>query len=284
MEQALAELASQGHIYFILLLIVVGVFGGYVAGLFGIGGGVVLVPAFVTVFPYFGTSHSVLMHAAVGTCLALIVPGALMSSRKQLQQGNLDLRLLRSWLPAVCVGIVIGALLMRTVPTTVLKLFFVVFLLCVTIYALVERHSDDGGDGVPPPGMRNAGGLLIGGLSVILGIGGGTFSVPFFRFFHYPLKRAIALSSATGIFIGAGGAIGAILTGWGVAGRAPHSLGYVSVSAFLVLAPCMMIFSPLGSRTANALPERLLKCLFIVFLAVMTVYMAFQTYAGIEAH
>ena len=80
MEAASAELVSRGHIYFVLILVVVGVFGGYVAGLFGIGGGVVLVPTFVTLFPYFGTSHDVLMHAAVGTCLALIVPGAMMSA------------------------------------------------------------------------------------------------------------------------------------------------------------------------------------------------------------
>ena len=112
MDAALAELASHGHTYYIVLLIVVGVFGGYVAGLFGIGGGVVLVPTFVTLFPYFGTSLAVLMHAAVGTCLALIVPGALMATRKQQQQGNLDLALLRSWLPAVCIGIVVGARLL----------------------------------------------------------------------------------------------------------------------------------------------------------------------------
>ena len=80
------------------------------------------------------------------------------------------------------------------------------------------------------------------------------------------------------------GALGAIASGWGVAGRAPHSLGYVSVSVFLILTPCMMIFAPLGSRTANALPERPLKRLYTVFLAAMTAYMAVQTYAGIEAH
>jgi uncharacterized membrane protein YfcA len=116
-------------------------------------------------------------------------------------------------------------------------------------------------------------GVFGGYVAGLFGIGGGTFAVPFYRFFHDPLKRAIALSSATGIFIGLDG---------GVAGRAPHSLGYVSVSAFLILTPCMMTFSPLGSRAANALPERLLKRLYIVFLAGMTVYMAVQTYAGMS--
>ena len=118
----------------------------------------------------------------------------------------------------------------------------------------------------------------------MLGIGGGTFAVPFYRFFHYPLKRAIALSSATGGLIGLGGAIGAVVTGWGVAGRPPHSLGYVSVAAFVILAPCMMIFSPLGVKTGNALPERLLNRVYVGFLAVMTLYMAYQTYRGIQAH
>lgn len=280
----MAELGLQGHLYYVLILIAVGVLGGYVAGLFGIGGGVVLVPVFVTVFPYFGASHAVLMHAAVGTCLALVVPGAVMSARKQHQQGNLDLRLLRSWLPPVCVGIVIGALLVRVFPTIALKLLFVAFLLSATVYAIFNRDREDAGEGVPRGAAKNAGGILIGALSVMLGIGGGTFSVPFYRFFHYPLKRAIALSSATGFFIGLGGAIGAIAAGWGVAGRPPHSIGYVSVAAFLILTPCMMIFSPLGSKTGNALSERLLNRIYIGFLATMTVYMAYQTYQDFGPH
>ena len=280
----MADLGLQGYLHYVTILVAVGVIGGYVAGLFGIGGGIVLVPAFVTVFPYFGASHDVLMHSAVGTCLALIVPGAVMSARKQHQQGNLDLALLRKWLPPVCVGIGIGALLMRVFPTTALKLLFVAFLLSATVYALLEKDPRAGEAGVPPTGIRNAGGVLVGALSVMLGIGGGTFAVPFYRFFHYPLKRAIALSSATGGFIGFGGAIGAVVTGWGVAGQPPHSLGYVSVAAFVVLAPCMMIFSPLGSKTGNALPERLLNRVYVGFLAVMTLYMAYQTYRGIQAH
>lgn len=277
----MAELGLQGQLFYVLILIAVGVLGGYVAGLFGIGGGIVLVPAFVTVFPYFGASHAVLMHAAVGTCLALIVPGAVMSARKQHQQGNLDVSVLRSWLPPVCIGIVIGALLMRVFPTVALKLLFVVFLLSATVYAIVKRDKEKGGDGVPHGAVKNAGGVLIGAISVMLGIGGGTFSVPFYRFFHYPLKRAIALSSATGAFIGLGGAIGAIVAGWGVAGRPPHSLGYVSIAAFLILTPCMMIFAPLGAKTANALPERLLNRIYIGFLAAMTVYMGYQTYRSL---
>ena len=274
----MAELGLEGYAYYVLVLIAVGVIGGYVAGLFGIGGGIVLVPAFVTVFPYFGTSHDVLMHSAVGTCLALIVPGAVMSTRKQHQQGNLDPALLRSWLPSVIVGIVVGAVLVKSFPTTALKLLFVAFLMSATVYALVKKSARSGREGIPPPVPRTVGGVVIGALSVMLGIGGGTFAVPFYRFYNYPLKRAIALSSATGGFIGLGGAIGAIASGWGVAGRPPHSLGYVSIAAFVILTPCMMIFSPLGAKTGNALPERTMNRIYIGFLAVMTIYMAYQTY------
>lgn len=280
----MAELNISQHLFYFLILVGVGVLAGYVAGLFGIGGGFVLVPVFVTVFPYFGTSHDVLMHSAVGTCLAIIVPGAVMSARKQYQQGNLDTRLLRSWLAPVCVGIVIGALLMRVIPTTALKLLFVAFLLSATVYAVVKKDAADTNEGVPTGAIKNVGGTLIGALSVMLGIGGGTFSVPFYRFFHYPLKRAIALSSATGIVIGLGGAISAIVAGWGMHGRPPHSIGYVSISAFVLLTPCMMIFSPLGSKAANALPDNLLNRIYIGFLAVMTIYMAYQTFRGTQLH
>ena len=283
MERVLVELGLQDHLHFALILIAVGILGAYVAGLFGIGGGIVLVPAFVTIFPHFGAAHAVIMHTAVGTCLALIVPGAIMSARRQHEQGNLDLALLRSWLPGICAGIVVGSLLMSLFPTTALKLFFVVFLLSATIYASIKRDRTGPGESVPPRVARTIAGPLIGALSVMLGIGGGTFTVPFYRFYRYPLKRAIALSSATGAFIGLGGAIGAICAGWGVDGRPPPSLGYVAITPFLIITPCMMIFAPLGSRSANALPEKLLKRVYVFFLAGMTIYMGYQTYVDLQA-
>ena len=279
----MAELGLQGHLHFALILIAAGILGAYVAGLFGIGGGVVLVPAFVTIFPHFGTAHAVLMHTAVGTCLALIVPGAIMSARRQHKQGNLDMALLRSWLPGICVGIVVGSLLMPLFPTAALKLFFVIFLLSATIYASIKTDRGGPGEGAPPRVTRTITGPLIGALSVMLGIGGGTFTVPLFRFYRYPLKRAIALSSATGAFIGLGGAIGAVCAGWGVDGRPPPSLGYVGITPFLIIAPCMLICAPLGARSANVLPEKLLNRVYVLFLAGMTIYMSYQTYIELEA-
>lgn len=278
----MADPDIAGHLGFIVVLLAVGVVGGYVAGLFGIGGGIVLVPAFVAIFPHFGTDHAVLMHSAVGTCLALIVPGALMSARRQRRQGNLDMVVLRSWLPGVAAGVVAGALMVGVMPTTALKVLFVAFLLSATIYSIIERDRPDAEAALPGVAVRNGAGLVIGGLSVMLGIGGGTFAVPFYRFFDYPLKRAIALSSATGLLIGLGGAIGAVVSGWGAPGRAPDSLGYVSMTAFVILAPCMMVFGPLGARSANALPGPVLGRVYTVFLATMTVYMTYQVWRGMQ--
>jgi len=119
-------------------------------------------------------------------------------------------------------------------------------------------------------------GFFIGGFSVLLGIGGGTFTVPYYKFSGYPLKKAIALSTATSLFIGTAGAIGTMVDGWGLAHRAPYSIGFVHIPSFLILTPFMIVMAPLGSRTANHLPDRALKWVYAAFLASVTGYMLYR--------
>ena len=204
-----------------------GVVTGYACGFFGIGGGVILVPTFLTLFPELGVSHDVVMHAAVGTCLALVVPASIASTRKHYKLGNVESRLLRTWLPWIAVGTVVGAVTIRYIGTRDLKIIFTVYMFLTTIYIAFHHVPAGRASGVPGRFAQASGGLVIGNLSTWLGLGGGTFTVPYFRTFHYPMKRSVAIASATGIVIGAGGAIGAIVQGWGAPGRGHLSLGYV---------------------------------------------------------
>ena len=255
-----------------------GVVTGYACGLFGIGGGVILIPTFLTVFPEIGVSHDVVMHCAVGTCLALVVPAAVASTRKHHKLGNLEARLLRSWLPWIGLGTLIGVLTIELIKTRDLKIMFTAYMFLMTVYVAL-RHVPEGAEAGEPGTLAKAvGGLVIGDVSAWLGLGGGTFTVPFFRTFRYPMKKAVALASATGLVVGGGGAIGAVVQGWGESGRGPFSLGYVDGLAFLVITPFLIIFAPLGAKTATKLRERTLKWSYVALLAVLSAYMAYKTF------
>lgn len=267
------DLASPEIYYFLAALLGAGALAGFTAGLFGVGGGIVLVPTFFTLLPYFHTDPQVVMHMAVGTSLALILPGAVMGSKKQFKLGNLELRVFRSWLPPILVGVVAGVILLNFLSTKILKIIFSGYLWVATVYAIIQRPPPEGNEGLPPVLWQRIVGFFTGSISVLLGIGGGTFTVPFFKFSHYPLKKAIALSTATTFWVGLGGAVGTILDGWGTRGRPEYSVGYVSLPAFILLSPLMMVFTPLGSQTAHVLPQKALKIIYVAFLGAMAGYM-----------
>jgi uncharacterized membrane protein YfcA len=186
------------------------------------------------------------------------------------------LNLLFFWVRTVILGIIAGSILLNFISTEELKIYFSIYLLCVTLYSIFQPESKLNGEGTPPRFLMRIAGFFVGGISVLLGIGGGTFTVPFFKFSQYPLKKAIALSTATSLVVGFGGTIGVLLSGLGAPGRTPYSWGFVNIPAFILLTPGMMIFSPLGARTANHLPNRSLKALYISFFALMTLYMGWK--------
>lgn len=263
----------QSSPFILLALLLVCVIAGYASGLFGIGGGVVTVPALMTILPFWKTSPDVLMHLAVGTSLALILPGGSAATWKQYQLGNLDLSILKTWMPPVIFGVVLGGLVFSKIPSDGLKVFFLIYLIIATVYAWFQKPPADSQSRVPRVALQRLVGVAIGGISLLLGIGGGTFTVPFFKFCHYPMIRAIAISSATSLVLGIFGTAAVIVDGWGYSGRAPYSLGFVSLPALLVGTPAMLIFAPLGAKQAHRFKETVLKKIYVGFLGLMAVYM-----------
>lgn len=265
----------------IVTLLLAGSLAGVAAGLFGIGGGAVLVPAFATLLPYAGIQPDVLMHMAVGTSLALIVPGGLMATRKQHQLGNLEWSLFWRWIPWVLIGVVLGVFLLNIFSSHKLKIFFVIYLAMATLYAIFQPKRPQDHLGKPSYLVQILIAPVIGTLSVLLGIGGGTFTVPFFKFSYYPLKKAIALSTATGLFIGLGGALGVAWDGIGRLGHTDHTLGFIYLPAFFLVTPMMMLFAPMGARLAHYLSDKTLHRVYIGFLAFMTIYMFVKVFGGL---
>ena len=261
-------------VYFLIALIITGIIAGYLAGLFGVGGGGVLVPVLATIFPYFGDNPAMDMHCAIGTALALIIPGAVTSTLHHAKQGTLEENIWKLWLVAVTVGIIIGVLITKRVEGELLKIVFAVYMFIVAaVLYFKQKKPGDHRPHYPSRLVQIGVGTGVGCLSSILGLGGGSFTVPFYNQYNIPLKRAIALGNVTGIAIGLLGAIGAMVNGWGLVGRPGFSIGYVNIPAFLIISPLTMLCAPKGTALSFRLSSRTLKNICAGFYLLMGIYM-----------
>jgi len=264
----------------LLMLAVLGGLAGIFAGLFGIGGGTVVVPGLVYVFTQMGIPQDIIMHMALGTSLAVIIPASLAAMRAQLAKGTVRLDFVRRMSPGLVLGSLMGASIAHFIPTHQLMLIFSGFLLFVSFNVfwggrkkvtapVTERPSPSWVFGI-------ATGLVVGMVSALLGIGGGTLLVPTLLGFGLAMHAAVGTSSAMGSIIALPGAIGYVLSGADVASRPEFSLGYVSLSAMLVLAPLATFAAPYGVRLSHHLPVRVLKMLFAAFLALIALKMLWK--------
>lgn len=250
----------------VVSLIVTGAAAGVLAGLLGVGGGIVIVPVLYHLFTLLGVDESVKMHVAVGTSLATIIPTSLRSAMSHSKKGNLDRDLLRSLVPSLVIGVFLGAVLSGYLSGNVLTLVFGVIALLVALnmaFSIVPQ----GAASTLPGGMTRQGiGAGIGGFSTLMGIGGGTLSVPVFSVFNVPMHRAVGTAAAIGSIISIPGALGFMITGMGVADRPPFSLGYVNLIGFVLIVPMTVWMAPVGARIANAINATWLKRAFAFFL------------------
>lgn len=257
-------------------LLAAGACAGILAGLFGVGGGIVIVPALFTALTAFGYPADVAMHIATGTSLATIIPTGLSSARAHYKRGSVDMDVLRLLAPSTAVLAFIGAFVASGVGGRFLTLLFAVFAALIGLLMLKGQKGFALVSEVPKGHKRHAVGGGIGLLSAMLGIGGGTMSVPTLAACGYKMTLAVGTGSALGLFIALPGALGFIVTGWGHAGLPPFSLGYVNLVAMAIIAPLSVVFAPLGARLAHKLPELWLRRGFAVFLMLMSVKMALK--------
>lgn len=263
-------------------LLLAGYVAGVIAGLLGVGGGIVMVPVLFQAWVLIGVETSLQMHLAVGTSLAAICVTSLRSVQAHAKTGHVDFAVLRRWGPYVVGGALAGAVAARFVSGAQLTLLFALLTLVLgTRMALVpnaqervqEGGKEDAASGVPaltPPALAPLGqaGLagLIGFFSALVGIGGGTFSVPLLTRIGLVVHRAVATSAGIGLFIAVPGTLGFIASGWASAGLPPWSLGYVSLPAFMTLIPTTVLGAPVGARLAHRLSRRTLRLIFAGFL------------------
>ena len=254
-------------------ILVAGLVAGLLAGLLGVGGGIVIVPVLFNVFLFLGIDEAVRMHLAVGTSLATIIPTAITSARGHFKRGAVDAELLKSWGPAIFVGVLAGTILGGNVRGQVLTAVFAVIALLVAANMAFRKEGMTLADALPGGIGRAAMGLGIGAFSVMMGIGGGTLTVPILTAFNYPIRRAVGTASAIGFIIGVPGAIGFILAGLGAANLPPLSIGYANLIGFALIVPATMTMAPVGVRIAHTIKPRTLRLAFGFFLLVTSLRM-----------
>ncbi|MGE4405753.1 sulfite exporter TauE/SafE family protein [Pseudomonas sp.] len=258
-------------------LMVTGAVAGILAGLLGVGGGIVIVPVLYHLFSLLGIDPEVRMHVAVGTSLAAIVPTSIISARAHYKRGGLDPQLFKPLVPWTLAGVLVGALLSGYLSGDVLAALFAVIALLVALNMALER-SLSLRDGLP--GLFGTGllGLFIGSLSTLMGIGGGTLSVPILNACRTPMHIAVGTGAALGVVISLPGVLAYLINGLGAANLPPATLGYVNLLGLALIVPTTMLTAPWGAHIAHAVNARQLRRLFALFLALTAIRMLFGAF------
>ena len=247
------------------IYLLIGAFAGLVAGLFGVGGGLIIVPILILSFTLQGLSTDVLTHLAIGTSLATIIVTSLSSVMAHHGKGAVDWDVFMKMAPGIVLGAWLGSLTADHLSGTVLQLLIGCLAILVALKMIFGLQTNSSGT-LPGPPMLFVSGGVIGWVSTIFGIGGGSLSVPFFIRCNLVMQRAVATSSACGLPIAVAGAMGNMWQGWGETSLPSWSLGYVYLPAFLGIICTSAVCAKLGANLAHRLPGDKLKKLFALFL------------------
>lgn len=253
----------------LIVFAVVGVVAGLIAGLFGLGGGVVMVPAMIYTFGVLAFPDAILTHLAVGTSLACIVVTAAIASWTHWQKKAIDIGLLVPLVPGVIVGAWLGGVVAASLEGIELQLAFAVFLIFVGLTML--RKVVQNKASLPSRLGLSLSALVIGALSSLFGVGGGSMTVPFLRFCGVAMARAVATSAALGFPIALSGAMSYAVQGWNHPDLPAGAVGFVYLPAFLGLVICSAPASRVGATLAHRLPAEKLQKAFAVVLMVIAV-------------
>ncbi|MGZ9810742.1 sulfite exporter TauE/SafE family protein [Pseudoroseicyclus sp. H15] len=253
------------------LLLAIGAFAGVLAGLLGVGGGIVLVPAFFYAFSALGYGSEELMQVCLGTSLATIIVTSIRSVLSHNKRGAVDWGVLRGWAPGIVIGALIGGLIAASLRTVALQMIFGVLAMIVALYMVFGRSSWRLGEGMPTGPARWALSPLIGFLSVLMGIGGGSFGVPTMTLYGMPIHRAVATASGFGLLIAVPSV--AVFLFNDVAAPPPYTLGAINLPAFALTIATTLITTPFGAALAHKTDAARLKRIFGVFLFLVAANM-----------
>lgn len=259
-----------------LALLATGVFAGILAGLLGVGGGIVIVPVLFFLFQSFGVSPESAMVVATATSLATIVPTSISSIRSHHQKGNVDFNLLKRWSVFILIGVLVGSWLVTRVDGTWLTGLFGVIATLSALNMLFRTGASALFQQLPGKAGQTVMGTSIGFFSSMVGIGGGTISVPLLTLYNYPAHKAVGTAAAIGLIISLPGALTMLLLGGTPTDAPAGTFGLVNLIGFICIVPLTVLFAPVGASLAAKLDAAMLKKIFAIVLLITGVRMLLQ--------
>ena len=264
----------------LVLLGVTGAVAGVIAGMLGVGGGIILVPALYYLFSTLGFDSANLMQICLATSLSTIVFTSMRSVLAHHRKGAVDWQILRTWAPGAAIGSAIATVFATGLRGEVLMLIFGVLGLAVGLYLAFGRPEWRLGDALPTGPARGICSVILGFLSVLMGIGGGSFGVPLMSLYGQPIHRAVATASGFGVVIAVPSTIGFLVSGQDLLLKPPATIGYVNLPAFGVIVVATLLTTPLGVQLAHAMSPKPLRLAFAIFIVFMAGNMLRKALAG----
>ena len=264
------ETLDQNQIIFILVAMTASaVVVGFMAGFFGIGGGLIMVPILFYLFSFAGAEQAFVMHMAIGTSFSIIIPNSIISTITHMKFKAVDFSIVKTFGFFVVIGVVLGTIFAVSLKTSSLVLFFSIMTMIFAIYFLIEKEKIN-----PVPRKINLiyrviCGFLSGFLSAPMGIGGGVFNTPIFKIFGYPINVAIGSSAAIGFLIALIGATGFAISGSYLNINVPLSLGFINIPTFLIFVPITTFMAKIGAESVHKFDKKLIGRFFGIYLFVV---------------
>ncbi len=245
---------------------------GFMAGLLGVGGGIIMVPALYYAFSVLDFDIITRMHLAVGTSLAIIIPTSIVSTKTHMEYDAVDFKMVKSFGIFILLGVIAGTFLAVNLKTPSLVLFFSIFAFMVGLFFIFLREKLVENPKKISDLVKNISGVVIGFISVPLGIGGGSLMVPFMRTFGYDIRKSIGTAAAVGFLIALSGSITMIIGGKIINNvNTPFSLGYINLLGFLIFVPVTMIMARLGAKAVYKIDKKILSKIFGTFLIIVSI-------------
>ena len=274
------ESLDQNQIIFILTVMAVSaVVTGFMAGFFGIGGGLIMVPILFYIFSFAGIEQAFTMHLALGTSFSIIIPTSIISTMTHMKFKAVDFSIVKTFGAFVAIGVVCGTIFAISLKTSSLVLFFSIMTMLFSLYFLTAKEKIN-----PKPRKINLiyrviCGFLSGFLSAPMGIAGGVINTPVLKMFGYPIKVAIGCSAAVGFIIALIGAIGFAISGSYLNINVPLSLGFVNIPTFLIFVPITMFMAKIGAKTVHKFDKRLIGKLFGIYLFIVSCKLFYEYFS-----
>ncbi len=258
--------------YLLTVLAIAAAVAGFMAGLLGVGGGIIMVPALYYAFTVLEFDIVTRMHLAVGTSLAIIIPTSIISTLTHREHDAVDFNMVKSFGIFILIGVFFGTFLAVNLKTPALVLFFSIFAFMVGLFFIFLREKLVDNPKQISNLVKNISGILIGFISIPLGIGGGSLMVPFMRTFGYDIRKSIGTAAAVGFLIAVTGTI-TMITGGKIIDNVntPFSLGYINLLGFIVFVPVTMIMARLGAKAVYKIDKKILSKIFGTFLILVSI-------------